>query len=74
MSVNVAHVVLQMSSEPVIFGCAESIARGLTYPSTECPPIAFKSVSAEGHPQYALTDFGIKVKAQLEKWICLNVN
>jgi len=40
MTVNVAHVVLQMSTKPIIFGCAEVVAKS---PSSRSTTTAFRN-------------------------------
>ena len=72
MTVGTAHVVLQMSEEPVIFGCAEVVAERLCRCTAAAPAVAVKSFTNEGTPQFALTEYGVQVKAKLEKWICLS--
>ncbi len=75
MTVNSAHVVLQMGVKPAVFGCAETIANRLCRPTAGAPAVAVKSMCPDGvTPQYALTEYGVQVKEKLEKWICLSVN
>lgn len=75
MTVGTAFVVLQMGVKPVIFGCAESVARRLTRCTAGSPAVAVESKCPDGHtPQFALTPFGVEVKEKLEKWICLSAN
>jgi len=75
MTVNSAHIMLQMSTTPVIFGCAEAVANRLCRPTAGAPACAVKSLCPDGiTPQYALTPYGVAVKEKLEKWLCLNGN
>lgn len=74
MTVGTAVVVLQMSNDPVMFGCAEVVADRLCRATAGTPPVAQKSFNEKGHPQYTLTEYGQTVKRELEKMVCLNVN
>lgn len=74
MTVGVAHILLQMSKDPVVFGCAEVVANRLCRPTAGAPACAEKSFDQQGQPQYTLTDYGVAVKEKLEKWLCLSEN
>jgi hypothetical protein len=72
MTVGTAVVLLQMSETPVIFGCAETVAKRLTRCTASAPACAVQSFTEDGIPQFALTEYGQQVKERLEKWVCLN--
>lgn len=72
MTVGTAVVVLQMSSHPVVFGCAEVVAKRLCRPTAGGPAIATEFNSLQG-PAFILTMYGHEVKKELENMICLNV-
>lgn len=73
MTVGTAHVVLQMSTVPVIFGCSEVVANRLCRCTSGKPAVAVRTLCLDGvTPQYALTEYGVQVKEKLEGWICLN--
>lgn len=73
MTVGTAFVLMQMSDEPVIFGCAEVVAKRLCRVTAGAPACAIETKSPNGHPQFHLTEYGQEVKKCLEKWVCLSV-
>lgn len=70
MTVGSATVVLQMSEKPVIFGCAETVAKRLCRPTAGRPAVAIQVDTPDG-PQFALSEYGLQVKSHLERWIRL---
>lgn len=72
MSVGTAFVLLQMSADgPVVFGCAEDVAKRLCRPTTGAPAFAVETKTDKWFPQFTLTDYGVLVKEKLEKWVQL---
>lgn len=78
MTVGTAFVVLQMSETPVIFGCAEAVAKRLCRVTAGGPAVAVE-IKSDGKPgnlmcsSFALTEYGQEVKKKLEGMICLSV-
>lgn len=71
MTVGTAFVVLQMSDKPMIFGCAEVVAKRLCRVTAAAPAIAVETTGPSGS-SFVLSEYGQEVKKKLENWICLN--
>lgn len=71
MTVGTAQVLLQIGDTPVIFGCAESVAKRLCRATAGGPPCVAE-IKGPGGSKFVLTDYGREVKKALGRWICLS--
>lgn len=71
MTVGTAIVLLQLSEVPTVLGCAEIVANRLARCTAGGPACAVR-LMVNGIPQFALTSYGMQVKAELQKRISLN--
>ncbi len=74
MTVGTAVVLLQLTDDPVILGCAEVVANRMARCTAGGPALVVKEFGDGGVPCFKLPFYGQQVKGELEKRICLSAN